>query len=149
MNPGGAVAVKRDSWRPWRFGTMKDKGRQDRAKRSKPQVVFRLFWDGGMASNGFVEVVKKGEVYYYKDDHTGETDGPYGSLQEVFAQHEVLTHPNNTTQSIDCPLMSPQEVVSLLNTEYMDVESGYVITINNEDWVYDCENGLSRQVRTD
>jgi hypothetical protein len=114
-------------------------------KRPRRVIVFEHYREGEVMGNGTLYVAKKGDKYYFTLPGYEDRAGPYKSLDEVFAKHgEELLSITHTTISVDCPVLSTEELLSRLRLDFLD-EQGYEFEVNGEPFFYE-EDHLHRKV---
>jgi hypothetical protein len=110
----------------------------------KGEEVFSLNWDsGGPGSGGGCESVYhwKGKFAFFSLDF--DNSGPYASLDEALQEHEQLLMVTSATESIDCTLLTTEELAKRLSCEG-DVHE---IELNGEPWVYRAKAGEFKRRR--
>jgi len=100
----------------------------------KPEPVWRVGWDsGGLGAGAGVDTIHKlGNRYFYYCEEGG-MDGPYGSLADAVAEGD-LCQVNGATASIESPVLSAKQIAPMLKPD--DIEDGFTLSINGEEWVY-------------
>jgi hypothetical protein len=120
----------------------------------KPEPVWRVWWDsGGPGAGAGVDTIHKlGNRYFYYCFDAAQMDGPYTSLADAVAG-TGLDWVNEATGRIESPVLSAEQIAMMLNPT--DIENGFTLSINGEEWVYcgakgfqpasseDCEKGLN------